>query len=29
MNKSMSLSPVVANNMLYILADDGKLTALR
>lgn len=29
MGKSMSLSPVVANNMLYILADDGKLTALR
>ncbi len=29
MDKSMSLSPVVANNMLYILADDGKLTALR
>ena len=29
MKRSMSLSPVVANNMLYILADDGKLTALR
>ena len=29
MDKSMSLSPVVANNMLYILADNGKLTALR
>ena len=29
MDRSMSLSPVVANNMLYILADDGKLTALR
>lgn len=29
MKKSMSLSPIVANNMLYILADDGKLTALR
>ncbi|MEJ7928272.1 PQQ-binding-like beta-propeller repeat protein [Sphingobium sp. AN641] len=29
MDKSMSLSPVVANNMLYLLADDGKLTALR
>ncbi len=29
MDKSMSLSPIVANNMLYILADDGKLTALR
>lgn len=27
--KSMSLSPVVANNMLYLLADDGKLTAMR
>ncbi|MCB2013699.1 MAG: PQQ-binding-like beta-propeller repeat protein [Sphingobium sp.] len=25
----MSLSPVVANNMLYILADDGRLTAYR
>jgi len=25
----MSLSPVVANNTLYILADDGKLTALK
>lgn len=25
----MSLSPVVADNMLYILADDGKLTAYR
>ncbi|MCP1471216.1 outer membrane protein assembly factor BamB [Sphingobium sp. OAS761] len=29
MGKSMSLSPVVANNMLYVLADDGKLTAFR
>ena len=29
MDKSMSLSPVVANNMLYVLADDGKLTAFR
>ncbi len=29
MDRSMSLSPVVANNMLYLLADDGKLTALR
>lgn len=29
MDKSMSLSPVVANNILYLLADDGKLTALR
>ncbi|WP_445326783.1 outer membrane protein assembly factor BamB family protein [Sphingobium sp. AN558] len=29
MDKSMSLSPVVAGNMLYLLADDGKLTALR
>ncbi|WP_231923410.1 outer membrane protein assembly factor BamB family protein [Sphingobium cloacae] len=29
MGKRMSLSPVVANNTLYILADDGKLTALR
>ncbi|EZP72792.1 Pyrrolo-quinoline quinone [Sphingomonas paucimobilis] len=29
MDRSMSLSPVVANNMLYILADDGKLTAFR
>jgi outer membrane protein assembly factor BamB len=28
MDRSMSLSPVVANNTLYILADDGKLTAL-
>jgi len=27
--KSISLSPVVANNMLYILADDGRLTAFR
>ncbi|MGD9810507.1 MAG: PQQ-binding-like beta-propeller repeat protein [Sphingobium sp.] len=25
----MTLSPVVADNMLYILADDGKLTAFR
>lgn len=29
MDKPMSLSPIVANNMLYILADDGKLTAFR
>ncbi|TWH96841.1 outer membrane protein assembly factor BamB [Sphingobium wenxiniae] len=29
MGKRMSLSPIVANNTLYILADDGKLTALR
>ncbi|MBJ7445580.1 MAG: PQQ-binding-like beta-propeller repeat protein, partial [Sphingobium sp.] len=29
MDRSMSLSPIVANNMLYLLADDGKLTALR
>ncbi|MGE4322032.1 MAG: PQQ-binding-like beta-propeller repeat protein [Sphingobium sp.] len=29
MNRSMSLSPVVANNTLYLLADDGRLTALR
>ncbi|WP_340264455.1 PQQ-like beta-propeller repeat protein [Sphingobium mellinum] len=29
LKRSMSLSPVVANNMLYILADDGKLTAFR
>lgn len=29
MDRSMSLSPVVANNMLYILADDGRLTAFR
>lgn len=29
MDKSMSLSPIVANNMLYVLADDGKLTAFR
>jgi outer membrane protein assembly factor BamB len=29
MGKSMSLSPIVANNMLYLLADDGKLTAFR
>ncbi|MBH1991766.1 MAG: PQQ-binding-like beta-propeller repeat protein [Sphingomonadaceae bacterium] len=29
MKRSMSLSPIVANNMLYVLADDGKLTALR
>lgn len=27
--RSMSLSPVVANNILYILADDGHLTAYR
>ncbi|HAF41538.1 MAG TPA: pyrrolo-quinoline quinone [Sphingobium sp.] len=29
MDRSMSLSPIVANNMLYVLADDGKLTAFR
>lgn len=29
MDSSMSLSPVVANNMLYILDDDGRLTAYR
>ncbi len=29
LGKRMSLPPVVANNTLYILADDGKLTALR
>ena len=29
MKRSMSLSPIVANNMLYVLADDGKLTAFR
>jgi outer membrane protein assembly factor BamB len=29
MHRSMSLSPVVAGKTLYILADDGKLTALR
>ncbi|MGK2909003.1 MAG: PQQ-binding-like beta-propeller repeat protein [Sphingobium sp.] len=29
LDRPMSLSPVVANNTLYILADDGKLTALR
>ncbi len=29
MKRSMSLPPIVANNTLYILADDGKLTALR
>jgi outer membrane protein assembly factor BamB len=29
MDRSMSLSPVVANSTLYILADDGKITALR
>ncbi|MDX3910095.1 MAG: PQQ-binding-like beta-propeller repeat protein [Sphingobium sp.] len=29
LDRSMSLSPIVANNTLYILADDGKLTALR
>lgn len=28
-NRSVSLSPVVADNMLYILADDGHLTAWR
>jgi outer membrane protein assembly factor BamB len=29
LDRSMSLSPIVANNMLYVLADDGKLTAFR
>ncbi|MEA3390295.1 MAG: PQQ-binding-like beta-propeller repeat protein [Pseudomonadota bacterium] len=29
MDRSMSLSPIVANNILYVLADDGKLTAFR
>ena len=29
LNRPVSLSPVVANNMLYILDDDGKLTAYR
>lgn len=29
MKRSMSLSPIVTNNMLYLLADDGRLTALR
>jgi hypothetical protein len=29
MKRSMSLSPIVANNMLYVLADDGRLTAFR
>ena len=29
MKHSMSLSPIVANNMLYVLADDGRLTAFR
>ena len=29
LDRSMSLSPIVANNTLYILADDGKLTAFR
>ena len=29
MDRSMSLPPVVANNTLYLLADDGRLTALR
>ena len=29
MKHSMSLSPIVANNILYVLADDGKLTAFR
>lgn len=29
MDSSISLSPVVANNMLYILDDDGRLTAYR
>ncbi|MFD1105456.1 PQQ-binding-like beta-propeller repeat protein [Sphingobium olei] len=29
LDRSMSLSPIVANNILYVLADDGKLTAFR
>ena len=29
LDRSMSLSPIVANSTLYILADDGKLTAFR
>lgn len=29
LKRSMSLSPVVANDMLYILSDDGRLTAFR
>lgn len=29
MHRPMSLSPIVANNMLYVLADDGRLTAFR
>lgn len=29
LDRRMSLSPVVANNTLYILADDGRLTAFR
>jgi outer membrane protein assembly factor BamB len=29
LKRSMSLSPIVANNILYVLADDGKLTAFR
>lgn len=29
LNYGVSLSPVVANNMLYILDDDGRLTAFR
>jgi len=29
MNKPMTLPPVVANSTLYLLADDGRLTALR
>ncbi len=29
LKRPMSLSPVVANNILYILADDGRLTAFR
>jgi hypothetical protein len=29
LNGGMSLSPVVANNMLYILDDDGHLAAYR
>lgn len=29
LHRGMSLTPIVANNMLYVLADDGKLTAFR
>jgi outer membrane protein assembly factor BamB len=29
LDKRMTLSPVVADNMLYILADDGRLTAFQ